>query len=263
MGRALELVSVQATAPGAGGAAGAAVAGNSLTIRDTRKPARIVALWGDRQGVGGVRLTSPLLHDTTFGMGSFQSGGEAVSIFPAGQPVQAQDTITATVTGSATAGDIEQSSFLVSYDDLPGVEGRFFSPAQIRARMVNLFTTINTVTTGATGGYSGSEAVNAETDAFKANTDYALIGAAVYLNAACSIRFDGPDWGNLGVGVPGFLNVSNGLDLMWWFWYLSEVTGLPLIPVMNASNKGLTNISALQDENGADPVVVTQWAELR
>lgn len=262
MGRALELVSVQATAPGAGGAAGAAVTGNSLTIRDTRKNARIVALWSDRQGTGGVRLTSPLVHDTTYGMGSFVAAANGVSVFPAGQPVQAQDTLTATITGSATAGDIEQSSFLVAYDDLPGVEGRFITPAEVRRRVVNLFTSTNTLATGTTGGYSGSEAVNAETDAFKANTDYALLGAAVYINAACSIRYDGPDWGNLGHGIPGFVNASN-LDLMWWYWLLSNVTDLPLIPVMNASNKGLTNISALQDENGADPIVITQWAELR
>ena len=263
MGRAMEMVSVQATAPGAGGAAGAAVSGNSLTIRDSRKAARIVGLWSNRQGVGGVRLTSPLIHDTTYGISNFASvGGQTVSLFPIGQPVQAQDTLTATITGSATAGDIEQSSFIVAYDDLPGVEGRFFTAAQIRARMVNLFTTVNTLATGTAGGYSGSELVGAETDAFKANVDYALLGATVYSAAACSIRYDGPDWGNLGIGLPAFVT-SNNNDMAYFFLLLSELTNLPLIPVMNASNKGLTNISALQNEVGADPIVVTQWAELR
>jgi hypothetical protein len=43
---------------------------------------------------------------------------------------------------------------------------------------------------------------------------------------------------------------------------LAKRTGLPLVPVFNSGNKSAVFLDALQDENGADPIVSVMLAEL-
>lgn len=263
MPRALEIIGFQATAPGATATAFAAVAGNSLTIRDSRRDVKLVAQTIRRQTAGFHRITSPSLHDNTFGIQFATSASNGYHMFmPAPQILRPQDTLTVVGTGSATAGDIESGAILLRYDDLPGVDANLIDTATLRRRMRNLFMTFNTVSAGTSGGWSGSEAINVETDAFKANTEYALLGISVSQNAACSIRVVGPDWGNLGIGVPARTDTGVNSDMN-YFQLLSDATGEACIPVMNSANKALTTIDCLQDENGADPVAVLHWAELK
>jgi len=267
MGKALEIIGLQATAPTQTESAFAAVAGNSLTIRDHRKDAFLLAMLGKRQTGGFLRLTSPLMHDNNVGTALYTPGSNYISqrVFTSQQKLYPQDTIAATGTGSATAGDIESNALVAFYEDLPGVDANLISYAELEKRTVNLLTTVNTLAAGTTGGWTGDEAVNAEEDAFKANTDYALLGIMNATQAAF-IRYVGPDWGNLGVGVPGPVSGAtnyNGIASERWFVDLALLTGKPCIPVMNASNKGLTTISALTDENGTDPLLWTMWAELK
>jgi len=70
----------------------------------------------------------------------------------------------------------------------------------------------------------------------------------------------GADVGNLGLGGPGN-EVIRELTRKWFLW-LSEETGLPLIPVFNSANKGAILIDGAQDENGADTTVTSIFAEL-
>lgn len=133
--------------------------------------------------------------------------------------------------------------------------------------MVNLVTVENSLATGTAGGYSGEEAVNVESDLFKANTDYALLGYTVAPVAgatdggAAVVRWRGADTGNLGIGGPAndlkkFLTNS-------WFIDLSNKTGLPCIPVFNSANRAGILLDAAQDENGVDILVTSIFAELR
>jgi hypothetical protein len=260
MGAAMEVIGVAATAPGATFTAGAAVTGNSLTIRDSRAPAYLLAVWQDRQTAGGTRILSPLLHDNTIGMTAIETTGCRMLRHPGvKQPLRAQDNLTVNISGSVTAGDIENSSFLVAYDDLPGVNGKFITAEDCMRRAVNLYSSYQTISTGTSGGWSGDEAINAEQDALKANTDYALIGYMTSVEA-CSLRWVSPDWGNLGVGGPGMVDDFGMTEN--WFLNMSLVLGMATIPVFNSSNKGLTIVSALQDENGGDPIVTSLLVEL-
>lgn len=262
MGRAIELITVQATAPGTSFTAFSAVSGNSLTVRDTGKPVNMLSLFSTRQGAGAIRITSPVMHDTSVGLQLLCSSANRSMItfdsYP--QPMQSQDVPTVTGTGSATAGDIESSSYILLYDDLPGVDGRFADWQTVERRVRNIFSNSITVATGTAGGYSGSVAVNSAQDQFKANTDYALLGYTVSSNACHAVRFVGTDWGNLGVGGPGFLQSANDRTDN-WFVQLSHAFGRT-IPIMSSVNKGLTTIDCAQDENGTDPVVTITWAEL-
>lgn len=265
MGRALELISGVITAGGTSFAAMAAVSGNSFTVRDHNRRAMMIALFGTRQVNGAVRITSPSLHDNTLGIQQLYLGSaldSTVAIFDAPQDLRAQDVLTVQSRGSGSAGDIEHSSWLAYYDDLPGVSGNFITPAQLRRRAVNLYNSLHVIAAGTGGGYTGSETIITDENAFKANTDYALLGIQINTNACDAVRVVGPDFGNLGVGAPGNRDV-NGSRRQRWFVELSDVTGLPCIPVINTANAGLTTVDVLQKESGNDPAVNLCWAQLK
>ncbi len=263
MGRAVELITALTTAPTGTFAAATALTGNSLTIRDSRRDARMVARFDSRQATGITRITSVMLHDSTIGM---QHGADdaqtRTQIMIPSQDLYAQDTLSVEMTGSAVAGDIELTSFIVEYDDLPGVAGRFISKAELLRRALNLFSNTITIATGTSGQYTGQVAVNSAQDSFKANTDYALVGYEITDAAVHAIRYVGPDWGNLGVGGPG-IDGTVMHDTSDWFIALSEELGGAFIPVMNSSNRALTLIDACTDENGVNPIVTTMWVELK
>lgn len=262
MGKALELVTVQGTALGASFAAMAALTGDSLVVRNSSKKTYLVAAWQQRQVAGGSRIVSPLLHDNVRGI-QFTSGIE-VSVGFRGRPLQelqAQDTLTITGFGSAVAGDIEQTSVLIAYDDLPGIDGNFIDATTLFKRAVNRVTVRVTPVAVATGQYSAGITITSTDDVLKANTNYAVIGMSVTANStAYGIR--SPDWGNLRVGIPGAA-LTNGIHVNDWFIGLSMDTGLACIPVFNSANKNTTLIDYCDDENAVSLVGNIHLVELK
>lgn len=260
MGQALELVTATATAAPAAGAAMTAAAGNSLTIREAKGDIFLLSFWTDVQTAGFFRITSPLLHDNTIGM-RVRTGLDNDPYIKPGtvfQPLQSQDTLSLTIGAGGVAGDIESAGLLIWYEDLLGVSGNFISAEELESRSMNIYSFTNLLALGTAGGYSGEEAINAEFDALKANTDYALIGYDVDLGAA-SIRYRATDWGNLGVGGPvaGEKWIIND-----WFYRMARIADMPLIPVFNSSNKSLVLLDGVQDENGGDVTVTTYLVQL-
>lgn len=263
MGRAIELVSGFVTAPSTTNTALTMNAGNTLQIRNTQGDTdiRLIAAWTKNQAAGILRILSPRLHDNVQNMRLLAPIGANYPAYLPDNPQKlvSQDTLTVTLTGSATAGDIEIASLIIEYEDLPGVNGRFITPDELLARTVNIMTVENTISTGTAGGYSGQEAINAEYDLMKANTDYALIGYTTNLIAG-NIRWTGADLGNLGIGGPC---PTLSLDMTRnWFVDMSYRIGRPCIPVFNSANKAGILIDCSQDENGADPLVHSIFAEL-
>lgn len=260
---ALELLSGQVTAPDTTLTALTMNAGNSLTIRNTPVDTRIWLLqaWVKAQGAGVLRIRSPQLHDNVQGVRLRTVVGEVDPLLPMGamQRLQTQDQLVVELSGSATAGDIETASLLVYYETLPGIEMRRISAQELRERMVNLVTVENTLSAGTAGGYSGEEAIDAEFDLLRANTDYALVG--YHVSTICgAVRYRGVDFGNLGVGGPG--NAASKQLTGSWFKILAEVSGFDLVPVFNSANKSGLLLDVHQDEDGADPVVSTILAQL-
>lgn len=255
MGRAIETIGVQATAPG-GAAAGTAFPGNSLTIRDTPKPAYIIELWQRRQGEGSTRIASPLIHDTRIGFGGHGPVGISHLFRGWHQRVHSQDTLTVTIGGSAVAGDIEQSYLTVLYEDLPGVDGRFISSSELDRRGEDAYGFLSVPTPGVLGGWSGEKSIIAEEDQFKANRDYAWLGGARRTGFG-AIRLRGVDTGNLGVAMPVGAEVSdgaaNGRYNNYWQALSKDLGDEPVIPVINSSNKAVTFVEAATDETGAFP----------
>ncbi len=261
MGKALEMISAFATAPSAGAAAAAAT-GNSLTIRSSPARAYLIAAFGNHQADGFARLTSPEMHDSTFGFQQqFEAGITSGGIIVP-QELQSQDTLSLTLSGSAVAGDIETAQLHVIYEDLPGINANLIDDRELLSRAESLYSAVVTATSVATGQYGAQVAVNASNDQFKANRQYAILGASVSGTPAAlhAIRVIGPDFGNLGVGIP-VLSYDPG-RMADWFWKLSAMLGMPTIPVLSSPNKALTFVQQIGNENAASAQVMIHYALL-
>jgi len=258
---AIEGISGYATHPGATQTAVTMSGSDSLMIRSfdisgsTR--ARLLAMWGYTQVIGSVRIRSPRLHDNVAGI-QLQTTTKVADPIVWGseflQPLFAQDTLIMEATAPTdAAGNFEYGALLIYYENLPGVVASLISPAQMRKIGLHYIGQKCSITTGAGGGYTGSQAINATVDNFIANQWYALVGATV--DTACvAVRVQGVDIGNLGVLIPGCVNTpSQGSR---WFPFLSEWYGLPLVPCFNSANKGAIFVSVAQDQ-GAAAVNVT------
>lgn len=263
MGKALELVTAIATAAAAAGSAAAAAAGNSLTVRPAKEGSDIwmLSLWADVQTAAFARIRSPRLHDAVDGIKTDTIVSDPTPVWPQGfkQRLYPNDVLDVTIAGGAVAGDIESVCFLVHYADLVGTDARLITWEEFMQRALHLMVVENTLALGAGGGYSGEEAINAEDDNGKANTEYALAGYTVDTECA-AVRWRSSDTGNLGVGGPG---VETDRELTRdWFLNLARLTGLALIPVFNFTNRGGILVDGVQDENGADTTVFSQFVQL-
>ncbi len=263
MGKGLEVLGGQVTAPGTTLTAWTMNSGNSLTIRNgaVGSDIKLINMWTKNQTDGILRVKSPMMHDNVQGYRAQAQSAISQSVWPVGygQNLKPQDILSAEQTGSATAGDIEIGALLVYYDNLPGIDSRLIGTAELKGRMLNMLTVQNTLATGTSGGWSGEEAINADFDVLKANTDYAILGYVVETLAG-SVRWRGADLGNLGVGGP--CDPNNNDYQARYFVNLTEKTGIDLIPVFNSANKGALLMDSHQDENGTDVIVSTILAEL-
>lgn len=260
----LEMIGYSATAPGSGGAAAAAVTGDSLAVRQTveQKPARLIGVWPRNQTTGYHQLTWPSGHDTTRGIRCGAIAAVTVNALALGYPapIQLTETISAVIAGSGTAGDIENGFLGLLYEAVPGLNANLITSAQLAERVEKLVTVYATLATGTGGGWSGAEAINAESDLLQADRDYAVMGAYTSV-ACCGIGMRAPDWGNVRVACPG--GITSGEIKPGFFTELSDWLGQPTIPVFNSNNRASLQIDALQDENGADPIVTINLALLR
>jgi hypothetical protein len=262
---ALEIVTANVTAAVAAPAvsAMAAVAGDTLTVRNAAPGSKILMLtaWAKSQNSGILRIRSPQMADNVQGIRLQHVAAQLDPLLPIApyQTLVSQDLLTLEMSENAVAGDIGIASYLVFYEDLVGVESRMAMAADISPRVRDIVAVENTITTVAGGGYTGAEAINAEFDLLRANTDYAILGYLV--SAVCgSVRWRAIDFGNLGVGGPG--HVAHRHITSRWFMDLSLQTGLPTVPVFNSANRAGVLIDVAQDENAAAVTVTTILAEL-
>ena len=263
MGRAVEIIAGFVTAPSTTFTALTMASGNTLTVRNCPLDAevKLIQAWALNQAVGTLRIRSPRLHDNVQGIRLDITAGDAKPLLPWGmaQKLIPQDTLTAELTGSATAGDIEQAAMLAYYSNLPGVDARLASAEDVIRRGVQLVSVENTITNGTAGGWSGEEAINAEFDLLKANTDYALVGYLIDVECA-AVRWRGADTGNLGVGGPGDeLGRDYTSD---WFMRLSRHYGMPLVPVFNSANKAGVLLDLADDENAVAHTITSLLVEI-
>lgn len=244
------------TAPGAApGTAMAAFAGEPAAARNGMPGTRILLLnaWTHAQAVGLTQILWQSAHDLVRNVryrNLANTPAPKLGDFFPGQ-CRAQDAFTLLEIGSAVAGDVEIAILDMFYEDLPGIDGRLISYASLRKRGINVLTYEDTVTPTAASLFSGARAVGTAANTFKANTDYAVLGAVLGVDvAALTIR--GVDSGNMRCAIPGILDAKVTAD---YFVQQAEFLDLPTIPVFNSSNFPGTFLEVADDENfGATPV---------
>lgn len=269
MGRILDTVTGFVTAPGATFTAWTMATGDSLAVRAATPGSNIwlIGAWAWNQVAGVMRIRSPRLHDNVQGIRMRTPVNLIQNKIPlrltpgAAQKLFTQDTLIVEQTGSAVAGQIETGSLLIWYDDVPGVAGRYIDQPTLKKNGVNLMDQEVTITTGVAGGYSGAVAVNSQagTDDWKANTDYALIGA-VTDSRLSTFTLKGIDTGNVRVGFPGELTEPD--ETTNWFASLAAATGLPMIPVFNSQNKGAITVEGVSQQVAVTAVISLMFVEL-
>ncbi len=248
----------------------AAASGDSLSIRWFEEGTRVTLLdaWGGNNASKmDVFIHSPLMHDPTSGLrfahmfNPTQSGADGnpnLYLPPAWkQPLIPTDTLTVEVLGTAADDVTVALSLLYETPSMPG--GRFIDAGQVGARTRNLVgIRVSPAPPAATSTWGTAEAINADDDRLKANTDYALLGLTSDLPFT-ALKITGPDTANLGIPIPGFRGeqITSG-----WFYDMSKRFQMPLIPVINSNNKGVTNTALADVGGGTAPLVSLLFAEL-
>ncbi len=235
-------------------------AGDSLAVRNApfgsgsmayQSDIKLVGFWQFTNAVMQASLHSPRLHDNVLGMNFRTQAALADPRYPAagfGQGLFPQDTLILQHKGSAAGGNIETSILSIYYGSLPGVDARLIDAASVHKNGLNIIGQDVPLTPGAGGGYTGATPINSSVDNFKANTDYALLGAFADV-AAAAVTVKGIDSGNLRVGVP--LNIANPHLAGRWFEYLTTQFGLAMIPVFNSANKSAITVEAVTNQAAA------------
>lgn len=258
----LELIGGGATAPSTTLTAIAMAVAGSNQIKAHPGRVWLLPFWVDSQAAGICQIRSARMHDGVNGLRTRHVASEVYPLIGPGVATKlyTQDTLTIELTGSGTAGDIENFAGLIYYEGgLAGSTGRFIDNETRLARQKDLVSVENAITAGTAGGFSGGAVLGASIQNLKANTDYALLGFMVSTEV-CSVSYMGPDTGGIRVGGPG--HEMNKLVNQDWFVWLSNTYGRPLIPVINSANRGVTIVEVQNDENANSPVVTTFLAEL-
>lgn len=258
----LELITSSVTAAGAGGGAASALTGDSLTVKNSKSRARMIATWAQNQADGFVQIVKPSGHDTTRGWRGVVDSANIMNLFAAGLALNAepQETLAVTLAGSATAGDVELSCIQMLYDDLPGVSGRFIDwPELMKRAEMDKLNTIQATLAGAAAGYTGEELITSDSNLLQANRDYAVLGITTNI-PVCAVYIIGPDTGYQKCAVPGGVSEADyGRD---WFCAMARAFGETLIPVINSGNKASTYFGFVQNENNVSPQISMSLALL-
>jgi hypothetical protein len=264
---ALEIISGSVTGAGAALTAWTVNAGNSLAIRSAPLTSNVWLLekWAFNDTAAGVlRVRSPRLHDNVQGIRSRVTVNDTEPLLSGAasygwrQKLVPQDILIAEQSGSAA--NIDTGHLLVYYENLPGIAARFIDNPTLIANGVNrIGQEVTVTTTAASAAYTGQVAINGVNDNFKANTDYALLGAMVDTRVG-TIRIQGADVGNLGLGIPGEPTQRHVMSN--WFQRLSQIYNVPLIPVFNSANKTAILIDATGHTAAVTTVVTFYMVEL-
>lgn len=176
------------------------------------------------------------------------------------RPVAPNDTLTWTLQGSTTAGNIGHGLLWLFYRQSPTQQALLIDWMELGRYAVDVVSAENTISSGTTGQFSGGENFHAEQNPFKPETHYAIVGNLQQTaDPIAGVFYKHPQSANLKVGIPG--STDNRITRR-FFADLSFRTGLKTISVFYSAGLGNTTIDCAVNENGADPLVTTYYVEL-
>jgi hypothetical protein len=229
-----------------------------LTLYAFQNP-KLLTFWVDSQANGDVRIMSPNQHDFNQGIHVSHVASEVYPLWPLDSPIPLKytDTLTAQLSGSATAADIETLTILLAFPTSGVGKGAptYITYDQYQQWRTGLVMGVqNTIATPTSGAYT-AEAINAEFDNFKSGFNYAVLGITTNTEAAV-LTLQGPCTGNYRIGVPGHeTNKRVNVDFFLQLAKALQKYNWPCIPVFKGNDKGTTLVGCAVDENGADPTL--------
>lgn len=238
MGAALEVITGQATNPGATITQLVANSGDSYAVRSTDISADIELwnAWAFTTTNLLMRIRSPRMHDQSqnIRLQPVASTPRPLIGLQPSQKLYSQDNIIAEVTGGAA--EVDLASLLIYYRNLPGIAARLHSWAEVEPLIQNLTSVQVAPQSSATAGnYGASVALNSSFDTLIRNVDYAILGYECATNG-CTFGIRGADTGNLRLGGPLYNQTEMTAA---WFVTLSQANGnASTIPVVNSANVG-------------------------
>jgi hypothetical protein len=237
MGKALEVITAQVTNPGATLTAVTPNAGDSLTVRACNDNAKIelIQAWAFTTTNLIERIRSPRMHDQAQNMRLQATASQPYPLLPwnASQVLYSQDPLTVELMGGAA--EVDMTSILIYYDDLPGIAARLHTPDEVIPLIEDLTTVEVDLTSSATScNYSATVALNGSFDTLVRNRDYAVLGYQCSTTGG-TVGIRGSDTGNVRVGGP-ITNLAFVTDN--WFVRLSEQYKRGFVPVLNSGNVG-------------------------
>lgn len=241
MGAALQVINGSAVNPSTTITALTPNSGDSYTVRNGAPGSDIewIQSWAYTTTNLLFRVRSPLMHDQAQNMRLKPPASNPYPLMPGNltQKLQPQDNITAEITGGTSETDM--AAMLVYYNNLPGTSARLHAPSEVIPLIQNLTTVeVDLTSSGTSGAYSPTVALNGSFDTLRRNIDYAILGYECPTNG-CSLGITGVDTGNLRVGGP---LTNQPWITRNWFVDLSNETGKPLIPVINSANVAGVNV---------------------
>lgn len=258
--RHIEILTAAATAAATTGTAATAVGSDSLMLKKGKR-IDIIAAWQTNQTAGFGQLIFPTAHDTTRGYRANAPVGVNPALFSMGlkMEVQSQETLAPVIAATAVAGDVENVSYLLRYEDSPGMNAHLITPQELDRRVEKWLSIENSLSSTAGPSYGTPETFIADSDLLQAQREYAILGMTPR-TAVHAIYAQTPDGGNVRFGCPGVLRQEITSQ---WFVLLSRMHGEGLIPVFNSSGKGNCFVGVVTDENAGTFVVDLHLALLK
>lgn len=227
------------TAAAAGNAVATPTGGDTFTVPSfaLSSPAWLEQIWGQGAVQDWLSVKSPRMHDPNQGI-RFNGGAGAVNpLLPWGADQKIYPSDTPIVTLDETAAGTGAVAVIYGFSDMPGVNPRLASWAEVQPRIVEISgVQVNVGAVPAIGQWSGGNAMNATFDNFEAGADYALLGYTTS-STVLALAVSGQDTSGLKMGGPGVADPKVTYD---WFKRMSEQTGRPYIPIIAANNKAGT-----------------------
>lgn len=260
MGVAIDTVVFSATNPGAGGAAAAANAADTLGVRSFAASGKATLEFLARQGAteGFVEVKSPRMHDSTRGLHYITAETPSVVLMPrqTGQPVYSSDAFSVSLSGGGA--EVDAGAFGIYYSDLDGSNARIYDWSQLAGSVEAIKPVEVDVAAQATSAGWTDTAINATENLLEANRFYALLGYVV--DVACLVvGIKGPETGNYRLCGPGPTQSFPTSD---YFLRMNDLHKKPYIPVISANNRANVFCSTALVSTAATPKVELIFALL-
>lgn len=238
MPRAIQTIAGFTTAAGAGTNIVTPAAGDTFAVPSLNPGTlgRLNNLWAKGAVADFIRVRSPRMHDPNQGIRVQIGTTQSTDLLPWEVSERLYSSDTPTVEIDSTGAGSSVILAIYDYDDMPGVNPRLASLADIQSRVIHISGTEVDVTSGAIGTWGAGVALNANFDNFEAGADYALLGYTCSV-ACAGIAITGQDTSGLKTGGPG---IADPYRTSRFFLDMAELTGRACIPIIAANNKQST-----------------------